>query len=136
MKPSARRFRGEAEAAGHEITRSRICSTKLIDGDASTLTTYSEAQGVAGFRAARCAGLRRLAADTLETANQRDAPDRRILRCSACWPSDSSSHRAVQLDVFRRHLKKIENAEAQTRAIVDSTRDGSSRSMQRVRSIR
>ena len=91
----------------------------------STLVPYS--QGKTWLDAARLAlqHFRRLGAATLETANKRatlQIGGFTALCALAIGFLIASSW--YSLEVFRRHLKKIEDAEAQTRAIVDSTRDG------------
>ena len=91
----------------------------------STLAPYS--QGKTWLDAARLSlqRFRRLGAETLETANKRatlQIGGFTALCVLAIGFLIASSW--YSLDVFRRHLKKIADAEAQTRAIVDSTRDG------------
>ena len=98
---------------------------RLKGGDTSALTPYS--QGKAWLDAAR-PGLqhfRRLGAETLEKANKRatlQVGGFSALCVAAIGFLIASSW--YSLGVFRRHLKKIESAEARTRSIVDSTRDG------------
>ena len=98
---------------------------RINGGDASALTPFSE--GKVWLDSARLGvqNFRHLATNTLEAANQRatlQIGGFSVLCLLAIGFLIASSW--YSLDVFRRHLKKLENAEAQTRAIVDSTRDG------------
>ena len=91
----------------------------------SSLTPYSEGKTWLDSARLGVQGFRRLATDALGKANQHATLQiggfTALCGLAIGFLIASSWY---SLDVFRRHLKKIENAEAQTRAIVDSTRDG------------
>ncbi len=92
---------------------------------AAALPSYSESKVWMNAARASLHGFRRYSAETLERANKRATLQLGtftalclvaigFLIASSCY----------SLAVFRRHLRKIETAELQTRTIVESTRDG------------
>ncbi len=93
--------------------------------NASSLTPFTQAKTWLDSARVGLQKFRQIGAETLEKANHRatlQIGGFSALCIVAIGFLIASSW--YSLDVFRTHLRKIETAEAQTRAIVDSTRDG------------
>ena len=89
------------------------------------ITSFSEAKVWMEAAHVNLREIRRLGIDSLEKANHRATMQiGGFSALGAVAVGSLIASNCCSLSVFRRHLQKIEIAEAQTRAIVDSTRDG------------